>query len=672
MITESTRQRFLAQLHGLRAGGGCPDSPAGPPDPGATLSVLKSLGLLGSRPTDPDSLHAWVLDRLDSSTVAPAVLPTAAGLLCLHALGATETLGQRLDPDLRWLAANATTREEHFMTIAVAEECGSDLPLPRSVAFFRALEQADGTFGPGALQNAIAASALLRAGARLRKPRAVAAVVLAAQSDSGAFADDLWTSYCAMRLLDLLGIAPDRERLADWVLRTQLDGRTFSANATYQCLSILDWIARPVLDAARHGDVAAIRRHLRGGGDPDLRDLRGWTPLAAAAVRGQAAVVRLLLSGDQSAAKAADPDVRVPDADALPVFWAGQAGDVDTVAAILEHRPEHLFATSSVNGHTVLLQATFFGTDKHRALASWLLDHAGDVLDLAADDRDGLDRARRRLLAACNVRGYTATEMATLWHNEALTSLLSTVDNTTAAERNAYRTQLLASIALPEPTDPVERAAQERTDALLRTISDGFDRLNASPTPQAAAALLDAVTAAVTAAVEEPGFDLNRRGGPLAQTPIIAAVTGTDANDHVSRARVAITSLLLRAGADPDLPELHPMAVDAVIRAAVLNHFDCLREIASFMGPLAFAAALNEQPAINGQTALDDTVHRALTASAEALPSHLDQIRWAIERGGRTDIADFTGVTVADRARLATDDPVLRGNAAAVRAALGV
>ena len=133
------------------------------------------------------------------------------------------------------------------------------------------------------------------------------------------------------------------------------------------------------------------------------------------------------------------------------------------------------------------------------------------------------------------------------------------------------------------------------------------------------AALLSSLLTAVGTAVEAFGFDMNRRGGPLAQTPVIAALTGTDADDRVAAARLRLVDLLLLAsGADPDLPERHPMAVDAVIRAAVLNHFACLRAIAGTWAPLAFAAALNERPAINGQTALDDTVHRALTAADDA------------------------------------------------------
>lgn len=692
MITPAARQRALDALPGLRCGGGYADRPGGPAELGSTLSALKALDLLGSRPADPDAVLRFVEQRADravpgtfpaTGTARPAVLPTAAGLLCLHGLG-TAPAHRWLQPGLAWMAEHAATREEHFMTIAVADECRLGTPLPRSVAFFRSLEQPDGTFGPSALQNGIAASALLRAGERLRDPYAVAQLLLARQDRCGGFADagagpDEWTIYCVMRALDLLGVAPDRATLAGWVLDRQLDGGGFGtdglidADTTYQCLSVLDWIAAPVLDAARRGDTGAVDRHLRAGGDPDLRDLRGWTPLAAAAVRGQAAVVRLLLTGAPGG-RAADPDLRVPDADALPIFWAGQAGDIDTAAALLAHRPEQLFATSSVNGHTVLLQAAFFGTDRHRDLAAWLLETAGSLLGVAADDNDALRTVRHRLLAACNVRGYTATAMARLWNNQPMAALLSAPDDTTQQERDRYRAALLASIALPEPTDPAERAAQRQTDALLTALARGFDAL------QAAAASpggdVDAPTAAllsaVAAAIATPGFDINRLGGPLGQTPVIAAVTGTDVDDRVARARLQVTALLLRHGADPDLPERHPMAVDAVIRSAVLNHFDCLREIAGFMGPLAFAAALNERPAINGQTALDDTVHRALTASDETLQSHLEQIRWSIARGGRTDIPDLTGVTVAERATLALDDPILRDRAPVVLSALGL
>ncbi|WP_433617997.1 ankyrin repeat domain-containing protein [Dactylosporangium sp. CA-139114] len=567
-----------------------------------SLSALKALELLGARTPHPDDVRAEVL------ALWPAggpVLALAGAVLRLNMVGGA---GDLLGPTLTAMASRAATREEHFMTIAVADECSwpDRSTVDRSIAFFRAMQREDGTFGPDPLDNAIAASALLRIGCSLRDPSTVGKLLL--ESLDG----DLWLRYCAMRALSLLRMTPMPlpVPVAD----------TMPADELYQRLSIAEWLTGPVFAAARSGDLDALARYLRGGGDPDLRDPRGWTLLCAAAVRGRAAAVRMLLDAG------ADPGLRVADADALPVFWAAQHGDLATVRALLERHPEHAHATSSVNGHTVLLQAVFFGSARHRDLVAWLLE----TYDPAA------------LLVACNVRGYTARTMAQLWHNEPILALLP--DLPLAGEQAAYRARLLASIA-GEPDPPV--------DALVAALADPRDE------------------ARIAACLDAPGLDLNRQGGPLGQTPIIAAVTGTDPDAETAAARLRVVRDLLARGADPDRPERHPMAVDAVIRAAVLNHFACLRAIAEHMPPLAFAAALNERPAINGQTALDDTVHRALTAPPSTVDSHLEQIRWAVAHGARADIPDHTGVTPLGRATAALADPVLKPHAAAVLAALG-
>jgi hypothetical protein len=693
MISPDARRATTAAVRSLLGdSGGFAEAPGGPADLGATLSALKVLGFLGVSPPEPDAIAAFVEGHFDPATGAcqaspPAplsVIATAAGLILLHALGATGALARRLPQSLDWMVANAASREEHFMTVAAADECRTGRALPASVAFFRGLEDADGTFGPSVLANGIDASALLRLGEPLVSPDAVAKALLSAQSADGGFSDaggppDLWTTYCVMRALDLLAVTPDRQRLAAWVLARALPGGgfgaggTLSAGTTYQCLEILDWIATPVLDAARTGNIAVVSEWLAAGGDPDVRDLTGWTPLMAAAVRGQASVVELLLSDDVPGGRTADPDLRLPEADALPVFWAGQGGDTGCVAAILARRPQHLFEISTVNGHTVLLQAAFFGTQRHYDLASWLLAGTGTTLGLAAGDRAGLAGAHRRLMEACNVRGYTAQTMGQLWGNQAMASLFAGYDHGTGEGRKAYFAALLARIARPLPGDPAERAAQELSDRCVAAIVDGFTRLNAAAGASAdLGPLEEEAMAAITACVEAPGFDIDRLAGPLSETPVIVAVTGVDADDRVNAFRQRLTGYLLDHGADPDLPELHPMAVDAVIRSAVLNHFECLQLIAGAMPPLAFAWALNERPAINGQTALDDTVHRALTASDTTVGSHLDQIRWAIAHGARTDLEDFTGTSVADRARLALGDPIMKARAPAVLTALGL
>ncbi|WP_433062133.1 ankyrin repeat domain-containing protein [Dactylosporangium sp. CS-033363] len=587
MIDDAERRRLLAALAGDRS-----------------LSALKALAALGGRTAHPDDVRDEVL------ALWPAggpVLALAGALLRLNAVGDRASLACCLEPTLADMAARARTREDHFMTIAVADECrvADRTVLHGPISYFRAMERDDGTFGPDPLDNAIAASALLRIGVPLRDPSTVGKLLL-----EHALGGDLWTLYCAMRALGLMRMTP-----APFPVPA-VDGSF--ADQTYQRLSVIEWLVAPVFAAARSGDLDALARYLRGGGDPDLRDLRGWTLLCAAAVRGRSGAVRMLL------AAGADPSLRVPDADALPVFWAAQHGDVETVRVLLERCPEHVHAISKVNGHTVLLQAVFFGTARHRDLIAWLLS----TFDAA------------ELLVACNVRGYTARTMAQLWHNEPILAVLPDL----VLETEQYRRRLLETIAgAPDPA----------VDALVAALADPRD------------------SAAIGSALAAPGLDINGRGGPLGQTPIIAAVTGTDPDPGTAAARLSVVSDLLARGADPDLPERHPMGVDAVIRAAVLNHFDCLRLIAAAMPPLAFAAALNERPAINGQTALDDTVHRALTAPPSTLDSHLAQIRWARAHGARPDIADHTGVTPLGRATAALADPILKTHAPAVLAALG-
>jgi hypothetical protein len=134
----------------------------------------------------------------------------------------------------------------------------------------------------------------------------------------------------------------------------------------------------------------------------------------------------------------------------------------------------------------------------------------------------------------------------------------------------------------------------------------------------------------------------------------------------VARLRRAIVDTLLEKGADPDREEMYPMAVDAIIRAAVFNHLDCLRKFAAVMAPDAIRKALNRKPAVNGLTALHDSVLRATTGAGR----YLDQIRWARGLGASADIPDHTGRTQRDFARAAFVTAGHKENAAAVWDAL--
>jgi hypothetical protein len=150
------------------------------------------------------------------------------------------------------------------------------------------------------------------------------------------------------------------------------------------------------------------------------------------------------------------------------------------------------------------------------------------------------------------------------------------------------------------------------------------------------------------------------------------ASTDRDANASVAELRSTIVDFLLRQGADPSRREKHPMGVKAVIRAAVLDHFGLLQVFGKNMSAAALAAAMNEKPAVNGQTALHDSVHRALTAPPDVLPRMLEQISWMVARGANTAVEDHAGKTPATMARAGLNDPRTRANAASILKALNL
>ncbi|HEX2191256.1 MAG TPA: ankyrin repeat domain-containing protein [Longimicrobiaceae bacterium] len=697
--------RTLCFLRGLRrAEGGFADRP-GESAAGLqhTVSVLKALLLVQAGPDDPAGALAFVESCAggdggfaDVPGGEPTAYHTAFGLIALRELGAWEALERRAPAGVEFMATHAASAPDHFMTVAAFEECGLPGPVPpATLAFFRGQRRDDGSFGDGVLANALAYSALRRAGQEVDRPDRVAGILLASQRDDGGFAgdagpSDLNLTYAVMRALDLLGAAPDLDRLEKYVasLRTgdgafaEAPGGPAGAGATYRALGILRWAGRlaplqPVVDAAgavraaRRGDVAPLARWLGDGGDPDQRDAEGWTPLLAAAVRGQAGAVELLLFHDIAGARRASPEVRLQAADALPVYMAGQSGDLETVKLLLRARPQHLFEISEVNGHTVLLQAAFFGSRRHEELARYLLENVGEILCIPEGDVAAVQDARRRLLVATNVRGYNALAMAGLWQNDAMGALFRRFDDTREAERKEYLRRLLERIAPPAATDERELAARGLADRLVGVIQDGFAMM-AGASSASAAAVRRVVLEAVRGVAETPGFDVDHPGGPLQQPPLVVAATGTDGTEHVARLRDDLVALLLERGADPDREEKHPMGVDAVIRAAVLNHLYVLKRLGAAMDPEAFAAAMNARPAVNGQTALQDAVHRALTAPRSRLPGHLEQIRWMVAHGARADVEDHVGVTPEGLARSGLADPVYRQNAPATLRALGL
>jgi len=654
---------ILAFLRGLRRdSGGYADLPTGEAGSRSTLSVIKALKELGALGADPE-LVAFVAacatpggGFAQQPSGEPAPFDTAQGLIAIRNLGEDEALAKLLEPGLAFMAEHASTQFDHFMLVATYEECGLEQPVPAATLdFFRqrlAASLAEGKV----VDSAIAAASLLRAGQALEDPDAVAALALSGQTADGGFGDggasSLFGTYCALRLLVLLGRPPHIRRLAAYLdsLKTPIayadhPGGASSAGATYQVLSMGGWLRqlqRIPVAAARAGDVERLRSWLLGGGDPDLYDEEGWTPLLAAASRGQAAAVDLLLNHRLEGAPRATASLRYAAADALPVYLAGQAGDVETVRLLLAAEPSQLHAISSVNGHTVLLQAAFYGKAKHLELAAYLLDHAASISGLPPEQ---LEAEQDRLLSATNVRGFSPLTMQDLWHNQKMKDLLlryhggdpgSARGQRLEKARAAYHQRLLLKIASP----------QALTERLIGLIA----RYLESEQPQDLEHGIDSILA-------QPQFEIDRLGGDLEMPPLVLTLTGTDVgNPSRAQRRHHLARKLLEKGADPAVRERHPMAVGAVIRASVLNNFGLLQLLAEFMTPAAFAAEMNVSPAVNGLTAMHDAIHRALTSPPAELDGHLAQIAWMVDRGARLDLPDNTGQTQRQLAESALSD----------------
>lgn len=669
---------LITFLKGLRRETGAyADTSNGDGDLRTTLSALKALHELDELQIDPHTVNFVQSCRHDNGSFSaqpqgePDAFVTAVGLIALKTLRQDDLLEEYLPAATEFMCSSATTQFDHFMLIAAFEECAIAEPVPStSIGFFKEHLQQSLAAG-NALDTSIASASLIRAYQTLENPDAVADCVLASQDtlDGGFGKGDtssLFATYCAMRTLVLLGRLPNTLRLSAYLESLQTGngyaespGGTTTAGATYQILSLHSWmqeLQKIPVDAARRGDCAYLEGWLQGGGDPNLYDSEGWTVLLAAAARGQSQAVDLLLNHKISGAPQADRALRYQAADALPIYMAGQAGDLETVKLLLEAEPKHLHAISAVNGHTVLLQASFYGKEKHMKLAAYLLENAAQISQLQAGQQA---EEQARLLSATNVRGYSALTMQDLWHNQRMRDLLLRYYNDgdgqragyLEAERRQYYANLLLAIATP----------QALTEKALAAIGDYLD----SDDTAASDGQLDNL-------LQQSAFDINRLGGELQQPPLVLALTGVDVgNPARAQRRYRLVKKLLDAGADPAVREKHPMAVGAVIRASVLNHFDLLQLIATYMMPEAFSREMNTSPAVNGLTAMHDAIHRALTSPAAELGDHLAQITWMIEHGARLDVPDNTGQTQGQLATSALNDPAFpRGNVQAVLSAI--
>ncbi len=381
------------------------------------------------------------------------------------------------------------------------------------------------------------------------------------------------------------------------------------------------------IKAAARGDAEWLSGWIAGGGNPDVADENGWTPLLIASARGQAAAVDALLN---NAVRKADPGVRFAPSGALPIHMAGESGDVETAKLLLAARSGDINEAWLLNGHTLLLQAAFYG---HVDLAKFALAQGANP-------------------AATTLRGLTALDFARQFDNRPLIEAL-TASAPSPEAKEAYFKALLERIR--ETVPPGEEEAQRRSDEAAAAITDALQQ--AGNTPDSA----DALSAQVAAKLA--GVDPNRLAGVLRQPLLVVAVTGNNSGPHPESSaalRLEIARLLLDRGASPLAKEKHPMGADAIIRASVFGHLDILKLMGTRITAAELAAALNEIPAVNGLTALHDAVLRAGTAPADRLPRYLEQIRWEVGSGARSDIGDFSGRTQRQYAENIAD-PERRG-----------
>ncbi|MBP2654824.1 MAG: Ankrd17 protein [Firmicutes bacterium] len=393
-----------------------------------------------------------------------------------------------------------------------------------------------------------------------------------------------------------------------------------------------------IVGMARDGDIRGLGAWLDYGGNPDQYDEDGWTPLLAAAVRGQAYAVDLLINGPF---RQASSDLAHRKSGALPIHFAGQSGNVQTAKLLLTKCPDHLDRIWELNGHTLFLQAVFYG---HLALAEFALKSGANT-------------------AATTVRGLGGSELAGQFQNEPMLEVIKSYDSSKAAKAAYYKVLLgrIAPVYLPD-----QAADQQLSDTLIGMMEEVLARA-AKETGNFKNLLEE-----IKSFVETKNIDLNRLGGPLQQPPLIVAVTGNNGippNQNVAELRIMLVKYLLEKGADPIVRERHPMGVHAIIRAAVFNHLKILQEIGRHMSSQALTAALNEQPTANGLTALHDTVLRATTVAPDQLEGYLAQIRWFLDNGADTDIEDYSGRTQRAIAEGVEDQARRKKIMAALRAA---
>jgi ankyrin repeat protein len=312
----------------------------------------------------------------------------------------------------------------------------------------------------------------------------------------------------------------------------------------------------PIVDAARRGDLDAVRTLIRDGADVDAAQGDGMTALHWAAANGHAPVVAALLEarartdpatrigaytplhlasrgGHSAIVRAladagADVHAATSTGGATPLHFAAGAGSVEAIAAMLD-RGAAIDAREDVWGQTPLMFAAAYGrTGAVEALLARGADHslATRAVDLPA--LEAVDRAaeQRRNEVLDSLRALRGADVASK----------PAAQEVQAAVRAAHAVQRSGATAQAEEEEPDPSAGEEVAGysglvgrhggmtPLLHAVREGHT--------ETALALLDA------------GADIDRVSEGDHTSPLLSATI----NGYFD-----LALLLLERGADPNL-----------------------------------------------------------------------------------------------------------------------